>query len=180
MALIVIFVAGYVIAKSLTSTTTSAVITGMRAVVVPTENSPFMVVVAPCGTGASVLSSNASAVGQTTGATSIRLPQGQGERVVLIPACTGGRGGTSGTSPLPSAAFVPPAGTPIPPIGTAKTTTTPEAGALDSAQFELTVPAGSPIKTVVVSPCEQTKPSGPAQLILSSAGNSSTAVAPAC
>ncbi len=179
IALIVLLVAGYAIAKSLQSTP-SAIITGTRAVVVPTNDVSRTVVVAPCGTGTSAASSDVSAIEQAAGSTTIQLPQGQGNRIVLVPACTAGHGASSGTSPLPSAAFVPPAGVSLPPIGTGKTTTQPEAGSLVSAQYELTVPAGSAIRTVVVGPCEKSPPSAPAQVLLGPTGNTSTAVAPAC
>jgi hypothetical protein len=179
VALLVLLVAGYAIAQSLKSTP-SAIITGTRAVVVPTNDGQFTVVVAPCGTGTSATSSDVGAIRQAAGSTTIQLPKGQGDRIVLVPACTAGHGGTSGTSPLPSAAFVPPAGVSLPPIGTGKTTTTPEAGSLVSAQYELTVPAGSPIRTVVVGPCEKAPSSTPGQELLTPIGSSSTAVAPAC
>jgi hypothetical protein len=180
LALLVVLVAGYAIAKSLKGTP-SAEIAGTRAVVVPTNDGAFTVIVAPCGTGANVLTSNVAALRQTTGTITIQLPKGQGERSVLVPACGGGHAGSVGGSELPSAAFVPAAGLPLPPIGAGKpTTTTPEAGSLESTQLEVTVPTGSPIRTVVVSPCEKTRLSGPAQQLLSPAGNSSTAVAPAC
>jgi hypothetical protein len=180
LALVVVLVAGYAIAKSLKKTP-SAVLTGTRAVVVPTDDGAFTVIVAPCGTGANVLTSNVNALRQTTGTITIQLPKGQGERAVLVPECGGGHAGSVGKSELPSAAFVPAAGVPLPPIGSGKpTTTTPEAGSLESTQFEVTVPTGSAIRTVVVSPCEKASPSTPAQQLLSAAGNSSTAVAPAC
>jgi hypothetical protein len=184
IALIVILVAGYAIAQSLKSTP-SAIITGTRAVVVPTNDGPFTVVVAPCGTGTSATSSDVTAIRQAAGSTTFELPRGQGDRIVLVPACTAGHGSTSGTSQLPSSAFVPPAGVSLPPIGTGKqppvgTGTTPEAGSLVSAQYELTVPAGSPVRTVVVGPCEKAPPNAPSQIVLGPVGNSSTAVAPAC
>lgn len=179
VALIVVFVAGYAIVESLKSTP-SAIITGTRAVVVPTDDASRTVVVAPCGTGTTTASTDVSAIRQAVGSTTIQLPQGQGDRIVLVPACTAGHGAISGTSPLPSAAFVPAAGLQLPPIGTAKTTTTPEGGAIASAQYELTIPNGSPIRTVVVGPCEKAPSSAPAEQLLTPVGNSSTAVAPAC
>jgi hypothetical protein len=180
LALIVVMAGGYGIVEGLKKTP-SAIISGTRAVVLPTNDGPHTVIVVPCGTGANALSSNLTALQQETGTTTIQLPRGQGERTVLVPACTAGKSATAGTSPLPSSAFVPPAGVSLPPIGTAKTTTTPEAGALVSAQYEVTVPTGSPIRTVVVSPCETIKSSTPAQEVLvPTAGNSSTAIAPPC
>lgn len=182
MALLVVLVAGYAIVKS-TETKVSLAIVGMRAVVLPTGDATRTVVVAPCGTGASVLSANAGAVSQTTGATSIVLPQGTGERIVLVPACSGGQGGSAGSTTLPSSAFVLAPGTPIPPIGAAQASTSSssqEAGVTTSAQFELTVPNRSPIRTVVLTPCEKANPSTPAQQLLIPTGNPSTAVAPTC
>jgi hypothetical protein len=179
IALLVLLVAGYAIAQSLKSTP-SAIITGTRALVVPTNDGAFTVVVAPCGTGTTATSSDVNAIRQAAGSTTIELAKGQGDRIVLVPACTAGRGSTSGTSPLPSAAFVPPAGVSLPPIGTGKTVTQPEAGSLVSAQYELTVPAGSAVRTVVIGPCEKAPPKAPSQVVLGPVGNSSTAVAPAC
>jgi hypothetical protein len=182
VGLIIVLVAGYAIAKSTSgsSSTTSSVEPGTRAVVVPTADAARIVVVAPCGTGANGLSSNATAVMDTTGSISLQLPQGYGNRVILIPKCSGGQGGAAGTSELPSAAFVTGPGTRVPPIGSPSHTTSPQAGAPNSAQFVLTVPSGSTIRTIVLGPCQKERPSGPSQQILSAADGSSTAVAPAC
>lgn len=183
VALIVVLIAGYAIVKSVTSNKSSPAIVGMRAVVMPTGDATRTVVVAPCGTGASVLSANAVAVSQTTGATTILLPQGTGERIVLVPGCSGGHAGFTGLTQLPSSAFVLAPGTPVPPIGAAQASTSnssTEAGVTTSAQFELTVPTGSPIRTVVLTPCEKANPSTPAQQLLIPTGNSSVAVAPTC
>jgi hypothetical protein len=181
VGLIIVLVAGYAIAKSTSSSSSpSAVEPGTRAVVVPTADAARTVVVAPCGTGANVLSSNATAVMDTTGAISLQLPQGYGNRVVLIPKCSGGQGGAAGATELPSAAFVTHPGTRLPSIGSPSHSTSPQAGAPTSAQFVLTVPSGSAIRTIVLGPCQKARPSGPSQQVLSAAGGSSTAVAPAC
>jgi len=172
----------FAVAGSLASSNsgTSVVEPGMRALIVPTNDAARTVVVAPCGTGTPTPSANAAAVMQTTGATSLELPQSGGARVVLVPKCSAGNGATAGTTALPSAAFVSAPGTAAPPVGSATKSKTPQAAAPDSAQFHLAVPSPSPIRTILVTPCEKTKPSGPAEQILSVAGSSTTAVAPAC
>jgi hypothetical protein len=187
LALIVILAGGYAIAKALKKTP-SAIISGTRAVIVPTDDAQRTVIVTPCGTGANVATTNLTALRQETGSTTFELPKGEGVRSVLVPACTAGKSGAAGTTQLPSGAFVPAAGLPLPSIGGSKqppvgssSSATPEAGSLVSAQYEVSVPNGSPVKTVVVSPCEKIKASTPAEQILNpSAGNSSVAIAPPC
>jgi hypothetical protein len=187
IALLVVLVGGYGVVQALKKTP-SAIISGTRAVVVPTNDAARTVIVTPCGTGANLLTANLSTLRQATGTTTFQLPQGQGVRSVLVPACTAGKSGAAGTSYLPSGAFVPAAGLSLPPIGGSKqppvgssSSSTPEAGSLVSAQYEVTVPTGSAIRTVVVSPCEKIKSSTPAQQLLnSSASDSSVAIAPPC
>jgi hypothetical protein len=181
LSVIIVLVAGYAIAKSTSSSGgTSTVEPGTRAVVVPTADAARTVVVAPCGTGANVLSSDATAVMDTTGSISLQLPQGYGNRVILIPKCSGGKGAAAGATELPSAAFVTRPGTRVPPIGSPSQSKSPKAGAPNSAQFVLTVPSGTAIRTIVVGPCQRARSSGPAQQVLSAAGGSTTALAPAC
>jgi hypothetical protein len=187
IALIVVLAGGYAIVQALKKTP-SAIISGTRAVVVPTDDASRTVIVTPCGTGANLLTANLTALRQTTGTTTFQLPKGQGVRSVLVPACTAGKSGTAGTTQLPSGAFVPAAGLSLPPIGGSKqppvgssSSSTPEAGSLVSAQYEVQVPNGSSIRTVVVSPCEKIKSSTPAEQILNpSGGDSSVAIAPPC
>jgi hypothetical protein len=179
VALLVIMIGGYAIVQALKKTP-SAIISGTRAVVVPTNDALRTVIVTPCGTGSNVLTTDLNVLRHETGTTTFELPKGEGVRSVLVPACTAGKSGTAGTTQLPGGAFVPAAGQQLPPIGTGKTTTTPVAGSLASAQYEVTVPNGSPITTVVVGPCEKIKSSTPAQQILIPSGNSSVAVAPPC
>jgi hypothetical protein len=188
IALVVVLAGGYAIVQSLKKSP-SAIISGTRAVVVPTNQSAETVIVTPCGTGTNVATTNLSALRQATGTTTFELPQGHGVRSVLVPACVAGKAGTAGTSRLPSGAFVPAAGVSLPPIGGSKqppvssssSSSIPEAGSLVSAQYEVTVPTGSAIRTVVVSPCEKIKSSTPAQIVLSSsASDPSVAIAPPC
>ena len=181
VAVIVVLAIGGALGSS--SKNSSTINRGTRAVIVPTADAARTVVVPPCATGTAVTSANAEAVAHTPGAASVQLPRGGGLRVVLIPKCSAGRGGSTGTTNLPSALFVPRQGSPLPTIGTARSSSSSgssEAAAPQSAQFELTVPSGSPIRTVVVSPCEKTTGSGPAEQILAGAGRSTTAIAPPC
>jgi hypothetical protein len=181
VSLIIVLVAGYVIAKSTSSGgATSPIEPGTRAVVVPTADVARTVVVAPCGTGVNDLSTNPRAVIDTTGSISLQLPQGYGNRVILVPKCSGGSGGAAGPTELPSAAFVTRPGTRPPPIGSPSKTTLLQAGAPDSAQFVLTVPNGSTIRTIILGPCQKAQPSGASEQVLSAVAGSSTVVAPPC
>jgi hypothetical protein len=141
---------------------------GTRAVIVPTADAARTVLVAPCGTGTDVSAEGAASLRDTTGTLALTLPQGSGTRVVLVPRCS------SPTSNLPSAAFALKPGTPVP--STAKGPSTAIA-APGSAQSQLLVPVGSPVRTVVVAPCNSHSPT-PAQRIVS--GTGATATAPAC
>lgn len=174
MLLIAILAVGGAI---ITKKTPSTINRGTRAVIVPTGDAARTVIVPPCGTGTNTATSNIATLMNTTGTISVTLPMGGGLRDVLIPKCTGAVGGSAGTSNLPSAAFVPRPGAPLPKIGASASST---AGSSLNAQFQLTVPEGSPIRTIVVVPCEQKNPSGSAEEILGVTGSSTTAVAPPC
>jgi hypothetical protein len=179
LLIIVLVIAGEVGKK----TKVSAVAPGMRAVVVPTADASRTVVVPPCGTGTSVVSSNLPVALSSPGTVVVQFPQGQGTRLVLVPKCTAVHPGETATSHFPSAAFVTKPGTNPPPIGTAKSISTSSSSSIatpQSAQFEVSVPAGSPVKTIIVPPCQRLKGSGPAETILGTTSGSTTAVAPAC
>jgi hypothetical protein len=176
--LIVVLVIAGTIGSS--SKKTSSVNVGTRAVIVPTADAVRTVVVPPCGTGTNIQSANVSTVVNTAGTTSIELPRATGVRVVLVPKCGAGHGGSAGTTNLPSAAFVPAPGAKLPPVGTGAGASSSQAAAPQDAQLQVTVPNGSPVKTIVVAPCEKTKVSGPAEQVLGPAKNSTTAVAPPC
>jgi hypothetical protein len=167
--LIVLFAIGGLVSSKKTKTNVNA---GTRAVIVPTADAARTVLVPPCGTGTNVTSSNAEAVINTTGTIAIALPQGLGTRIVLVPVCS------SATTNLPSAAFVPKPGTPVPPATTGSITSTAVADTR-SIQAQLILPDGSAVRTVVVPPCNSHSPT-PAQRILSASGSSTTAIAPAC
>jgi hypothetical protein len=176
-ALIVVLVVAGTIGSS---KKTSSVNVGTRAVIVPTADAVRTVVIPPCGTGTDVRSASAPAIINTAGTTSVELPQGAGERVVLVPKCGAGKGGSGGTSNLPSAVFVPSPGARLPSVGTGSNASSSQVAAPQDAQLELTVPNGSPIKTIIVSPCEKARVSGPAEQVLSAGTRSTTAVAPPC
>jgi len=164
-ALVVIFVVGGIVYPKKKTTNVNA---GMRAVILPTNDAARSVLVGPCGTGANVTATSPSALIATTGTVAFGLPQGSGTRVVLVPRCSAAK------TNLPSAAFVLKPGTPIP--STAKGPST-AAAAPGSANAQVTVPAGSSVTTVVVTPCDGHSPV-PAQTFLSGTGQS--AVAPTC
>jgi hypothetical protein len=176
--LIVVLVVAGTIGSS--SKKTSSVNVGTRAVIVPTADAVRTVVVPPCGTGTSVRSANAAAIMDTAGTTSVELPRGTGVRVVLVPKCGAGRGGSAGTTNLPSALFVPRPGSSLPPVGTGSNASSSQAAAPQDAQLQVAVPNGSSIRTIVVEPCEKTKVSGPAEQLLGAPNGSTTAVAPPC
>jgi hypothetical protein len=177
--LIVVLVVGGTLGSS-SNKQTSSVNAGTRAVIVPTADAVRTVVVPPCGTGTDVRSPNAAAITNTTGTTSVELPRGAGERVVLVPRCGAGHGGSAGTTNLPSAVFVPAAGAKLPSVGTGSSASSSQVAASQDAQLQVTVPIGSPIKTIIVGPCEKAHISGPAEQVLGAESRSTTAVAPPC
>jgi hypothetical protein len=179
--LIIVLVVGGILASG--PSKVSAVSPGTRAVIVPTADAARTVIVPPCGTGTNTASSNPTVAINTPGSVVVEFQQGEGTRLVLIPKCTAVHPGVAATNFLPAAAFVPKPGTNPPPIGTGRsvsTSSSSSAGAPQSAQFQVSVPAGSPIRTIVVTPCQRLKGSGPAETILGTTSGSTTAVAPAC
>ncbi len=159
---------------------TTAVNPGMRAVIIPTNDAARTVVVPPCGTGAGE-EDNPTLAQTTAGVVTFELPQGFGTRIVLVPRCSGRQGGAANPNNLPSAAFVDRPGTGIPPIGPGNSisnSSSVEPGEPNTAEFQVTVPNGSAIRTVIVPPCLHTL--GPAQVLLGNTSDSPVAVAPAC
>lgn len=176
--LIVVLVIGGTVGSS--SKNSSTVNAGTRAVIVPTADAIRTVVIPPCGTGTTVRSANATAIINTVGTTSVELPQGAGVRVVLVPKCGAGHGGSGGTSNLPSAVFVPGPGAKPPSVGTGSNASSSQVASPQDAQLQVTVPNGSPVRTIIVGPCEQAHVSGPAEQVLGAANGSTTAIAPSC
>ncbi len=192
LGLLVFLVVLGVVSGKTSSTPSSTITQGMRAVVVPTADAARTVVVPPCGTGAPISSGATASFAGVTGVTIVQLPQGSGIRLVLVPRCAAGSGAATGTSLLPSAAFVPKPGTPIPATGTgtANSSSSTSSGSSSSsgpvvsdpsaATSQLVVSTGSDVRVVVVPPCKGTS-TGPSEQILgSSKGSPGTAVARAC
>lgn len=142
---------------------------GARAVVVPTDDRSRQVIVPPCGTKLNVSTQNVAEQLQTQGVTTIALPRGEGNRVVVVPRCPGQTGF------LPSAIYVLKPGTPTP-------TEKSSVGGLGSVRSLLVVPEGSELKTLVVAPCDKGGASVRKSVVLSSEGAppADTAAAPKC
>jgi hypothetical protein len=141
---------------------------GGRAVLVPTADRARTVVVPPCATGIAVSARNASRQSETTGSTRVSLPQGTGERVVVVPRCPARTGGT-----LPSAAFVLNAGAKIPVKGD-KAARNP---VVQDLRSEVVVPQQSVATTIVVPACSAKADTGSSAVV---GQGSPTAVAPPC
>jgi hypothetical protein len=179
VVLVVVFVVGGIIAGKSSKSSTTNVNTGMRALIVPTADSARTVVVPPCGTGAPTASSNAATVIGTTGSTTVELPQGSGSRVVLVPPCGATSGATTTASGFPSSLFVTKPGTTIPSSGGASSSDSSAIADARAVQSQLTLPSGTPVKTVVVPACNA-KSAPPGGRVLSPSGSSPTVVAPSC
>ena len=124
-----------------------------RLVRVPTEVAR-LVLVPPCGTGVNVTQIKPAALAETPGTIRIRLKQGRGDRLVLVPRCQAAEGAEASEGVnLPSAAFVLPVGARI----TAGRGGSAVAGT-ELVQSQLVIPANSGIRTVIVPRCtEQAK-----------------------
>ena len=177
--LVIILAIGGIIAGKSSKSATSNVNSGMRAVIVPTADSARTVVVPPCGTGAPTATTNAAAAIGTTGSTSVQLPQGSGSRIVLVPACGSTGGAATTQSGFPSSLFVTKPGTSIPSSGAASSSDSSAIADARAVQSELTLPNGTPVKTVVVPACNGQK-APPGERVLQASGSSTTAVAPSC
>jgi hypothetical protein len=182
--ILVVLIAGYFVAKK---SPPSAVVPGERAVVIPTDVTRTVIVV-PCGTGAAVATTDAAKALNTIGSVAVTFPAGHGNRVVMVPKCNGGHAGVAGQTNLPSAAFVYQAGTPLPVIGGARSVSSKGFSSSESssaanrfsAELEVTLPAGSSARNIVVGPCERSRYNGPAESILQPSQNQTTAIAPSC
>lgn len=150
---------------------------GVRAVVVPTTDRPRTVVVPPCGTGERITSRNADVQAETPGATVLRLPQDERNRVVLVPRCSASTStaGAKTVAKVPSSLFV----------LTAEARTEPatetEAGeAKIASRGQVIVPTASPGETIVVPPCTGTGRKGEAIVLEPSSDSPSSLIAPPC
>jgi hypothetical protein len=167
MAVLLVLIGGIAIAVTKKKGGTTG--QGGRAVVVPTADTARTVVVPPCATGVAVTDANARQQESTTGATRVQVPQGTGPRVVVVPRCPPKVGGS-----LPSAAFVLGPGSKIPAKGD-KAARNP---IVQDLRSEVIVPDGSPVKTVVVSPCSSQAKQGSSVVV--GRGGADIAVAPPC
>jgi hypothetical protein len=141
---------------------------GGRAVVVPTADRARTVVVPPCATGVAVSAQTAERQVAVTGSTRVTLPQGTGQRVVVVPRCPARTGGT-----LPSAAFVLAAGAKVPVTGD-KAARNP---VVQDLRSEVIVPQESVATMIVVPACSAKANKGSSAVV----GQSSPiAVAPPC
>lgn len=123
-----------------------------RAVLIPTERER-RVIVPPCGTGVPVSSIDPDALATTPGSIAFVLKQGRGDRILSIPRCQASQGAApSEGANLPSAAFVLPVAANLD-AGRAGSV---EAGT-ELVQSQLVVPANSPIETVVVPRCIESR-----------------------
>ena len=123
-----------------------------RALLVPTERER-RVIVPPCGTGVPVASIDADELATTPGSVALVLKKGRGDRILLVPRCTASQGAApSEGANLPSAIFVLPVGANI----DAGRGGSVEAGT-ELVQSQLVVPANSPIRTVVVPRCIESR-----------------------
>src|SRR3954451_3441626 len=142
-----------------------------RALSVPT-NQARTVIVSPCNTPVQQTTSAVKNGEAPPGATTVALPAGAGTRYVLVPHCLPKAGVTETPGPIPSAAFVLPAGD-RPAEG--------QAGSLVVGSFvartQLLLPNGAKTSTVVVPPCTE-KTAGKRDVALS--GDSGTVAAPKC
>jgi hypothetical protein len=141
---LIFLIAGLAIGKKKEESTPSPIVpANARALVVPTDDAPRTVVVAPCGTDAADTATRQQADKPTPNTVRFEFPRGGGDRAVLVPDCSPKAGVSASTGSTPSAAFVLPVGTRenqlhIPPV---------------RAESQLLVPKDGKAKTVVLGPC---------------------------
>jgi hypothetical protein len=177
VALAVGLVAVAFVAKALKGPGTTS--KGTRAVLVPTADRPRTLVVPACNTGAPITARNAAQQQGMVGATVLALPREPGTRVVLVPRCSSTNGvGFSGTTNLPSAAFVLKPGTPV----TAAKGSGGKDVSLRNVHSQVVVPSGSAARTVVVPPCgpQSGLGKGDALIVPPPPAGGDTTLAPAC
>lgn len=139
---------------------------GIRAVVVPTSGRERMLVALPCTTLSASKSSSSGSGAGSLGGTSVVLPKGSGQRVVLVPGCEssgspGAGGATSGSGGTGSLVHVLAPGTPVPQPGSRlPISLSGPSGPKPKVASVFTVPDTSGARTVVVVPCQGSKGSG--------------------
>lgn len=115
-----------------------------RALVMPTDDAPRTVVVAPCGTDPQETARDAREDRSTPNTVRFEFPKGGGDRALLVPDCSPQSGSSSAAAgKTPAAAFVLPVGT--------------RENRLQSpllrSESQLLVPKEGKAKTVVLGPC---------------------------
>jgi hypothetical protein len=149
---------------------------GSRAVVLPAADRQRAVVVPPCSPPTVITKENAATQIQVQGAVAIAIPQGAPSRTVVIPRCSAKAAPSPGGANVPSAAFVLGPG-----LTVSNASKVPKGG--DPVAFgiknQVTIPAGSPAKTIVAAPC-QGKAKATKTTVLKPAGGSGVAIAPSC
>jgi hypothetical protein len=152
-----------------------------RAVLIPTETSR-RVIVPPCGTGVPVTSQTPASLAKTPGSVVLDLKADRGDRLLVIPRCRASQGAQpSEGANLPSAAFILPIGANVD-AGRAGSI----AAGTELVQSQLFIPANSPIRTVVVPGCIESKQqaqetaTGRTLIMKPLAGRRTEALAPPC
>ena len=145
-----------------------------RAVVVP-GTLARTVFVPPCNTPVEQTTRVAEQGETPPGATTVKLPKGDGTRYVMVPHCQPGSGATSAPGNIPSSAIV--LADKLRPVeGTGGTFNA--GGAV--ARTQLILPNGSKATTLVIPPCRK-KTSGQRDVVLGEEkAGSKTVVAPGC
>ena len=149
MAVLILVLGGVAVAMKKKSTSPKQ--EASRLVRVPTERARE-VIVPPCGTGTNVAATPPDQLRRTPGTIAFSLAANHGDRLVLVPRCRASQGAqpSEGVN-LPSAAFVLPIGA----LVTAGRGGSAQAGT-EKVESQLTVPANSPIDTIVVPRCLET------------------------
>lgn len=171
--LIVLMVAAGVAAKK--STTAPVKTQGSRAVVLPAADRTRTVVVPPCSPPTVITAADASTQIQVPGAIAVSIRQGEPARTVVIPRCSSKAAPAPGSANVPSAAFVLGPGEQVSDVQSAKAADPVASG----VTVQVTVPAGSPVTTIVAAPCQGTGTAAKTTVLNPTAG-SGVAIAPGC
>jgi hypothetical protein len=150
---------------------------GSRAVVLPSGDRTRAVVVPPCSSPTVITPQNASAQIAVPGAVAVAVPRRAPARTIVIPRCSARAAPSPGAPNMPSGAFV---------LGPDKTVSNiskvPKGG--DPVAYgitqQVTLPPGSPAKTVVAAPCQGKAEALRTTLLKPARGSGGVAIAPRC
>ncbi len=139
----IFIIGGLAVGKKKTSTEPPLPPGNARALVLPTDDDPRTVVIAPCNTDPEETARDAREDQATPNTVRLTFPRGGGDRALLVPDCSPQAGVSGSTSGVPAAAFVLPVGTrenrlQVPPL---------------RAESQLVVPQEGQAKTIVMTPC---------------------------